>query len=129
MSDCPEIQGRYSHRWEHPLLKDKWMSNLKDGDFYYNGYNVKPYSSPNCAGAPDKFQLIWLPRIDDLIKMIYEKIGTSEITITNYSDRFEVKKDLEDGFFAESLEVCFLQLVMHELHNKIWNGEEWGLTG
>lgn len=83
--------------------------------------------------------LVWLPRQDDLQKMLEER-KTTYFLIEDFSD-FMCENLLEDHgdvpytppFKKEweraSMEMLWLAFVMHEKYGKCWNNEknEWGL--
>ena len=106
MCDCPEIQG------QRGLHGDRW--------------NVLAWHEPNLEahGISDHPPLaltgheVWLPRQDQLQEMVGGSwVGQlTELwhgTTTDYWAQFK------------SWEQAWLAFVMHEKHNKHWNGEEW----
>ena len=109
MCDCEEIQSK---RTIFPLHSKEQVAHIgctPTGDFSYSNTG----------------EFVWLPRQDQLQDMIYDKeFGTSEIRITNFSDKFKLQKDVEEeSFYGETLEQCWLLFYMKEKHNKTWDGK------
>lgn len=111
--------SKYSYYW----LPQQSLSPeyLNDGRFKMNCLTIEPSYWLNEMDA----KIVWLPRQDQLQEMIYKDIGTSEIMIVNYTDNFSLRLELDDAFYATTLEQCWLLFIMKEKFNKTWNGEDW----
>ena len=93
MCDCPEIQD---NRKQH---MEDW------GDFCH----------PTRKG-----EFIWLPRQDQLQRMVQEPMDL-DFTEAEFLFHEFAKKPCR----LASMEQHWLAFVMHELHKLKWNGSEW----
>ena len=115
MCDCPEIQG------QRGLHGDRW--------------NVLAWHEPNLEahGISDHPPLavtgheVWLPRQDQLQEMLGALCGTWEALLVELSSWHSPWGALHNEYASsfKSFEQAWLAFVMHEKHNKHWNGEEW----
>jgi len=115
MSDCPEIQARSPH------VHFNYFAGPKSHTIYYGGIDVI------------ETNYIWLPRQDDLQKMVgkypvvFEKF-VNEVGINDFN--YGLEEMFEWGLFEEysnstSMEQLWLAFVMKELYQKQWDGTEW----
>ena len=79
-----------------------------------------------CTDEHDRIWLldneVWLPRQDQLQDMIFDKLGTRSVIITNYTDQFTIQLNSEkEKYSGKSLEQCWLMLVMDKLYKKKWD--------
>ena len=68
-------------------------------------------------------ELIWLPRQDQLQKMIKYKYGDRTISLLNNFIQFTRVCYAHGKYW--SMEQLWLAFVMKEKYNKIWDGEDW----
>jgi len=130
MCDCPEIQGQ--------------NTRYNDGDLYVERADIGKKESPigvwcwNCEG---EFYLggeaerlfvnsVWLPTQAHLQEMVsgqfftYE--GNDEAKMPDPSSMIHHFSEFYSGHYEyASYEEAWLSFVMHELYNKLWNGESW----
>lgn len=115
MCNCPEIQNNRPENW------------YEDENFHV--YNLEESDTGT-----------WLPRQDQLQEMIKsipwemayrgEKCGYMARVIRDFAP-WEGAKKIERNipipmhYHAPSAEQVLLELLMHEIHGKKWNGEEW----
>ncbi len=126
MCDCPEIQE------QRPVAEDRV------GSTYYGWYGIKLHNKKvYSTNRPNEtIDSIWLPRQDQLQAMVIAKVS-ADYANTDISPehrmvmvfasfvnavRFPYKIPQNDLTSMEQLQLAF---VMHELHNKTWNGERW----
>ena len=67
-------------------------------------------------------RLIWLPRQDQLQDMLVKKYGGIFSVICRFCDWFQHEDYSGETITGEQL---WLKFVMHELHGKQWDGEDW----
>lgn len=109
MADCPEIQkGKPSGGTEISCYIDVFIHTSKYGDYWALGK-----------------RLIWLPRQDDIQKMlIKEKFG-------DFNAHWDMCIDIPVQFVAKnptlelsSMEQIWLGCYMLSIHQKIWSSKE-----
>ena len=116
MCDCPEIQGKWQYRrgdWHAFREGDEWMTCCDTAD--------------NFIGFEGSCGAVWLPRQDQLQEMVEALCGTWEALLVELSSWHSPWGALHNEYASsfKSFEQAWLAFVMHEKHNKHWNGEEW----
>ncbi len=121
MCDCPEIQGEVI---SYPINR-VFYSEEEGYRFWVDGdYNL---------WCVDKGDYIWLPRQDDLQKMVADTIDcpshSSCAIFINVGHRMHQWCDEAWDYWMRftSMEQLWLAFVMKEKYNKVWNGEEWNV--
>ena len=75
--------------------------------------------------AGDWNAYIWLPRQDQLQEMVFES-GGSTPWLALFSDFVDfIFSKTNRGLFTGTPDQLWLAFVMHEKHNKIWDGKTW----
>lgn len=107
MCDCPEIQEQKSAHG-NGWYKQNWTRD-------------------------DKGDIIWLPRQEDLQKMVSgvesvylgllpERVWTLQSSFNKFTHELYTHDTCDDW---TSMEQLWLAFVMKELHNKIWQEDKW----
>ena len=135
MCDCEEMQSFRGRRWEHPLLKGKKVGNIKEGDYYYNGFNVKPHFPTDPLNQEIH---VWLPRQDQLQEMMKENPYDLLDNLFDFCNDFDYYPYISmcgsaiDGWEQNdytkqfnSMEMLWLTFVMKEKFNKAWKDGKW----
>ena len=122
MSDCPEIQ------------EPKRDIGAVHGDYLYSKLLRKvDILCLNPAYRYGLLDTIWLPRQDDLQKMVADTIDcpshSSCAIFINVGHRMHQWCDEAWDYWMRftSMEQLWLAFVMKEKYNKVWNGEEWNV--
>lgn len=68
----------------------------------------------------EEFGYIWLPRQDQLQEILKYQLGGMIMLFHEW-----IEKSVFPDNTHDSMEQLWLAFVMKELHNKVWNGEEW----
>jgi hypothetical protein len=116
MCDCEEVQSRFK-----PKVGDRFY-DLKNQEIHYFGDVTGLYGDEPCKGeyvqmatakpsgwARTGIPTIFIPRIEDMKEWL-DSNGeiAEELRLENITIKF------------------FLSLFMELIHNKIWDGEQWG---
>ena len=108
-----------------------------DGRFRLTRFGDNVYmrigGTQNDEGFCDGYKLVWLPRWDQLLEILIERVGDGIHDDTcwfKYSDRTMALKSLYEFALKEdcrfdSHEQLLLAFVMREKHGKVWSGEDW----
>ena len=112
MCDCQEIQG----------LRPQVM--VGSTPHYHKGeYSCEIDTDGNVRYWPPNARCIWLPRQDDLQKMVERK------SMYGIGLIYDLRKFLEGAkgqyVFDYSMEQLWLVFVMKKKYNKTWDGEKW----
>lgn len=119
MCNCPEIQDG----WE-PKVGD-WTDCGIISE-YMNADSIIVYNQR--SGHFPEFgldELKWLPTIEQLMEMVWVKLGTycsNKMNSLTWGVWDFYNTTTDD---ADSGQELWLRYFMHELHNKSWNGERW----
>jgi len=141
MVDCEEIQNRrkYMHEWKYG---DRWLERDKEGKIWnqvqvwnLRGGTIESYHLLGLKYKWDKgnkrwdiLNALWLPTQQDLQRMSglddYEWFmkGSSGRGWEMHYQHLSGQHGIVTG---DSMEELWLAFVMHELHHKQWNGNEW----
>ena len=120
MADCHEIQE--VHDWQHgdwfyPEIFEKAMLLGRREETDVTG--CYRYWSTRSAGPwTDNFKVLWLPTPSQLQAM-------SGLTWYMFDKTCVTWATVDATYQNQSKEVVGIQVVMHELHGKVWNGESW----
>ena len=110
-------------------IQDLWKVNV--GDYYCDGklwcIGDHVYVSDNCLSCDDyncdsfgfnKSNVVWIPKLEQLQKMLDEKWWISQRIFYRYVD----KNKFKEKYTIE--EVCLI-CVMEKKFNKRWKNNEW----
>jgi len=149
MCDCPEIQGVWQpkigdYMWRkytvfgEEIDRTIWPADQREeviilhwkseADGYYSAVNREGDERIfNSMEEMNKATCIWLPRQDQLQEMLEALCGTWEALLVELSSWHSPWGALHNEYASsfKSFEQAWLAFVMHEKHNKHWNGEEW----
>ena len=109
----------------------------KVGDRTDKGIVIECYTTelliPMCKVSTDvygdtskrvkQFNLLWLPSIEDLLRMVDFDSISPRIWVSENIHTVYVGGDRT--FNGNNWQECFLQLIQHELKDLKWSGEEW----
>lgn len=122
MCNCEEIQGIWSP-WHGDFYihsgELKYLGETIDG-IRKNVINCRKVMNEPCIEFLRK--ILWLPRQDQLQKMVWDNQASDIMNICGLLDRLQ---HMPIGFDCRSMEQLWLAFVMHEKFNKKWNGEKW----
>ena len=117
MSDCPEIQKEARYIGDNMEELGNWFA------FYVTGKWQSPvvYTYGLCLPYERGDYAVWLPRQDDLQKMIeYEWTGDLIRRFRIWGKRVGYQTQA-----IASMEQLWLAFVMKEKYNKVWANNEW----
>jgi len=142
-SDCPEIQDGWQpevgdHVWRkytvfgEEIDKDIWESDKSaeviilhfksDIEGYWGATNSNGEERIfNSAKELHKTTSIWLPRQDQLQKMIW---SSSEFSLLDNFRNYVFATNFKDSI-PVSMEQLWLAFVMREKYNKVWENGKW----
>jgi len=107
-------------------IQELWKP--QNDDLYTFGYNHESYIfTERKLTKKEIIAYIWLPRQDQLQKMLYDKYPRWIGLLLFFSDWLADNTSAEDEISTP--EQLWLAFVMKEKYNKIWNGEDWGSDG
>ena len=113
MSDCPEIQKLSPITYYGLIVGKDNLYTSEKGDFCWI---IK-----SSTELIDK--QIWLPRQDQLQEMVID--GRDTTLLSYLFGQWVSDTMLHIPFHECTMEQLWLAFVMKELHNKVWNNEEW----
>ena len=109
-------------------IQNSWRK--RHGDYY-----LSLSHSPSQRGValfhstyfvrPDENIDIWLPRQDQLQKMVFEYLAKGNDTYSIFTLILDFSDFANQPCGFDSMEQLWLAFVMRELYNKVWNGSEW----
>ena len=136
MCDCPEIQE------DHEYTDGNYVAYIRGRNGWAWAFNGTPQVELYYGGHyfdDNKIEFCWLPRQDDLQKMVEEVIGkthfvfrfnefvessylpiTHQLAYTYFANLDDDKRDT-----VVSMEQLWLAFVMKEKYNKVWTNNEW----
>lgn len=143
-----DIRGQYIKMCDCPQIQDGWEPKV--GDFVYGNrgiyivrcnyiqghlvcrvhhnmaYDGIYKAEYNCAID----NLIWLPRLDQLIEMLpknqgYHILYIADDAVGNKMWHFSSIGDEVNEIWETTHEQAVIQGVMYNLHGLKWNGEKW----
>ena len=152
MADCPEIQGqrkpkvekmldgRWHYEWELEVgdyfatrdlySKEERQIEIK-GTTIYDPYFYDKKQDTNISISTVGFdegngyatkKLIWLPRQDDIQKMMYEDLARADAIVHGLNKWREENYNYQLQFIT--MEQFSLAFYMHEKHSKTWSSKE-----
>ena len=103
-------------------LQEKWEPSL--GDWYYSDFSklicvMSEHMQFNRDKRKEYSDAIWLPRIDQHIQMACAEDTDFFIACIKIEDKLEPDASAERKGLA---------VVMGDIYNKSWNGEDWICT-
>ena len=118
---------RYDFVW---LVGRKQIDVLVDVELYDSKETIfVPLSSAmrGIMGTIEREKFIWLPRQDQLQKMVKQLLQLNSPTLFVYaiwSWQYKESNEILDKVRG-SMEQLWLAFAMHELYHKWWNGADW----
>ena len=117
MCDCPEIQKQWKPKVGDRFWHDNEGGYYEPTDTYEFPAGIGIVGSNNCGSLTS----IWLPTQSDLQGMVK---GSDIYKLRRCDDFWHI--DVHDQRKYEMpMEQLWLAFVMHELHQKKWDGEKW----
>lgn len=153
ISDCPEIQGQRKPKVEKmPDGRRHYEWELETGDYFatkdlcskeerqveikgttiYDPYFYDKKQDANITISQVGFdegggyvtkKFIWLPRQDQIQKMMYENLARADAIVHDLNKWREENYDYQLQFIT--MEQFLLAFYMWEKHSKTWDGEKW----
>lgn len=111
MSNCPEIQGGHYLKFGDVVACKHMTSN----NYAHGIHGIDILAGRGTLSSI----LIWLPRQDDLQKMVDTNCWTVINLFLKYINNLQYPLGLT------SMEQIWLAFYMHEVHGKTWDGDKW----